>query len=146
VLFLDSAGCEHLFFQRQGPIPPGSIQRLEPSSSIAGSFSFDLAVPLETKIGHVTITEPASLAGDLVPALTRNRRLDDRGPTRRYGRGLNGNAMFGGCTQMDDCFGARLSLIRPFSSELAVAIDGGGGGTRPAAATRSSTFGQVTPR
>ena len=126
VLFLDSAGCESLFFQLQGPVPPGPIQGLAPSA--AGSFTFDLVVPMEPEVGHLTITEPAELAGEFVPALSRHRREFDDGPTRRYGRGLDCGYRYGGCTAIDDCFGARLSLIPAFSSELELVNDGGASG------------------
>lgn len=126
VLFLDAYGCEHLLFQLQGPAPPGPIQGLAPSAD--GSFTFDLEAPREPAIGHLRITEPAALAGEFVPALTRHRRLFDDGPTRRYGRGLNCNAEYGGCTQIGDCFGARLSLIPAFAADLAIVDDGGGYG------------------
>lgn len=127
LLFLDGSGCEHLFFQLQGPSPPGPIQGLAPSA--VGSFTFDLAVPMEPPpIGHLTITEPGWLAGELVPALSNHRLYFDDGPTRRYGRGRNCDTFASGCSQLEDCFGPRLSLLPPFSSELEVVDDGGAAG------------------
>ena len=127
LLFLDSSGCEHLFFQLQGPSPPEPIQGLVPSG--AGSFTFDLAVPMEPPpIGHLTISEPARLAGELVPALSDHRLYFDHGPTRRYGRGLNCDAVAAGCSEVEDCFGPRLSLVPAFSSELEAVDDGGASG------------------
>jgi hypothetical protein len=127
LLFLDSAGCEHLFFQLQGPVPPEPVQGLDPGG--AGAFSFGLAVPMDPPpIGRMTITEPTWLAGELVPALSNHRLYFDDGPTRRYGRGLNCDAAAGGCSQIEDCFGKRLSLMPAVSADLVTVNDGGAAG------------------
>jgi hypothetical protein len=127
LLFLDAAGCEHLFFQLQGPSPPGPVQGLDPGAE--GSFRFDLAIPAElASIAGMTITEPPTLAGSLVPALTNHRLYYDDGATRRYGRGLNCDSSAAGCSQVDDCFGQRLSFMPPLTAELQVVDDGGGAG------------------
>jgi hypothetical protein len=60
-----------------------------------------------------------------VPALTNHRRYYGGGAARRYGRGLNCDQGSGGCSQLDDCFGARLSLLPELSAELAAVDDGG---------------------
>jgi hypothetical protein len=127
LLFLDEKGCESLFFQLQGPIPPGPVQGLDPGAE--GSFSFDLAVPLDPPpIGRLVITEPAWLAGEFLPALTRHQLYYDDGPTRRYGRGIDCNAIWGRCSELSDCFGPRLSLMPQFAAELELVDDGGARG------------------
>lgn len=127
LLFLDGAGCEHLFFQLQGPSPPGPIQGLVPSA--AGSFTFDLVIPMEPPpIGHLEFTEPAWLAGELVPALSNHRLYFDDGPTRRYGRGLNCDSADAGCSEVENCFGPRLSFTPALETELEVVDDGGASG------------------
>lgn len=127
LLFLDGAGCEHLFFQLQGPIPPQPVQGL--AAGAGGSFTFDLPVPLlGTAVGAFEITEPPVLAGRLLPALTNHSRYHGSAVARHYGRGLNCDGNAGGCVELGDCFGSRLSLMTAASAELTVADDGGAAG------------------
>lgn len=123
MLFLEESGCENLFFQLQGPRPPHPVQGLGPGKS--GAFSFDLPIPMDLPVtASVAITEPGHLAGMLLPALTHHRLYFNDGALRRYGRGLSCNTIAAQCSWLSDCFGARLSLIEPFSAELALVDDG----------------------
>jgi hypothetical protein len=123
MLFLEDSGCEHLFFQLQGPRPPQPVQGLGPGKS--GAFSFDLPIPMEPPVtASLAITEPPHLAGVLLPALTHHRLYFNDGVFRRYGRGLSCNTIAAQCSWLGDCFGARLSLMEPLSTELALVDDG----------------------
>ena len=67
-LHLDTNSCEGLFFQLQGPQPPGPMQGLEAGGT--GSFSFDLPVPMEgSTSGQLVIRAPAHLARHYLPVL-----------------------------------------------------------------------------
>jgi hypothetical protein len=100
------------------------MQGLVPRTK-AGSTSFDLAVPTDPPVfGRLVVVDPPHLAREFLPALTRHSLYYAHGPPR-YASGLNCNARFGGCTQLEDCFGPRLALIEPFLAELEV-VDGGG--------------------
>jgi hypothetical protein len=123
LLFVDQATCESLFFQLQGPSPPQPVQGLGPGGS--GSFTFDLPIPMDPPVfGKVKITHPAHLAREFYPALTNHRLYFDAEPADRYSRGGNCDNVASGCSQLDDCFGPRLSLVEPLSGGLEVVDDG----------------------
>ena len=126
MLFIDEASCENLILQLQGPAPPGPVQGLTPNGE--GTFTFVLPIPMEPPtFGKMVIVEPAHMAREFFPALTRHRMYyPDGGP--RYAPGLNCNDVVGGCFELGDCFGPRLSLMEPLTAELEIADDGGGFG------------------
>jgi len=124
LLFLDESSCEGLFFQLQGPIPPGPIRGLEAGGS--GSFTFDFPIPMEPPtFGKLVISHPEDLARVYLPALTRHQMYFDQG-VGRYASGLNCSSFpFTGCTSLGDCFGPRLWMVEPFTTELEIVNDGG---------------------
>ena len=126
MLFIDDASCENLILQLQGPVPPGPVEGLTPGGE--GSFTFDLEIPMEPPtFGKMVIVEPAHMAREYFPALTRQRMYyPDGGP--RYAPGLSCNDIVGGCFELGDCFGPRLSLMEPLTADLEIADDGGGSG------------------
>ncbi len=126
LLFIDDASCESLVFQLQGPVPPGPIQGLTPGGE--GTFNFDLPIPMEPPtFGKMVIIEPPHLAREFFPALTRQRMYYPDGAPR-YAPGLSCDGVVGGCFELGDCFGPRLSLMDPLTAHLEIADDGGGFG------------------
>ena len=122
MLFIDDSSCESLLLQLQGPVPPDPIQGLTPGN--AGSFTVDLPIPMEPPtFGKMVVVEPAHLAREYFPALTRHRMYHPAGAPR-YAPGLNCNDLVGGCYELGDCFGPRLSLMDPFTASLEIADDG----------------------
>ncbi len=124
---MDTASCEGLLLQLQGPDPPSPMQGLQFDGS--GSFTLDLPIPMEAPtFGGMVITHPEHLVRTYLPALTWHQRHFDRG-MGRYAPGLNCSSFpFAGCTSLGDCFGPRLWMIEPFSAELELVDDGGGFG------------------
>jgi len=121
---VESRACESLMLQIQGPDPPGPMQGLAQRTN-KGSLSFNLSIPTDPPVfGRLVVVDPPHMAREFVPALTRHSLYYNHGPPR-YASGLNCNARFGGCTQLEDCFGPRLSLIEPIHGDLEV-VDGGG--------------------
>ncbi len=126
MLFIDDGSCESLLIQLQGPVPPGPMQGLTPGGE--GSFTFDLPIPMEPpRFGKMVIIEPAHLAREYWPALTPHRMYYSEG-SPRYTSGLSCNDLVGGCFELEDCFGPRLSLMDPITAGLEIADDGGGFG------------------
>jgi len=122
LLFIDDSSCEGLFLQLQGPVQPGPVRGLTPGAE--GAFTLDLPIPMEPPtFGKMVIIEPAHLAREYFPALTRHRMyIPDGAP--RYAPGLNCNDFVGGCGELGDCFGPRLSLMAPLTADLEIADDG----------------------